>query len=372
MGPFMKLERWRRRAARPWLLLRPGTHAEAWHWARVEQGRVQASGSGAPPAIPAARVALVLPGERCSHFQVAAPPVLKRHEWPLLLEDRLLQSAEDLACGCLARQPGWLQLVCVEQALLDAWLAQCAEWQLDVQRCWAQFQLLPVPAPGAAWRWLQEAGSNLFVGRSAEARQHWLAWPVELQAATPGGVWSELETQTVEGQWPEPLAALDGLPSLFERRRVQRQARPLSPGLWRLPAACLALAVLWAGLWASQQWRQQGVYQAQVEAVVGPVTSLREATQRIKQQRQGADERQLRSRQLQHLQAELDGWLRANASWQLSAAQFDGQRWTLRLQGHEAVDESAWQAMASAIGVAVQVTQASDELNLTFDLGGAS
>lgn len=368
----MKLERWRRRAARPWLLLRPGAHAEAWQWARVEQGRVQASGSGEPPAMPGARVALVLPGERCSHFQVAAPPGLKRHEWPLLLEDRLLQSAEELACGCLAREPGSMRLVCVEQALLDGWLARCAEWQLDVQRCWAQFQLLPVPAPGAAWCWRQEGGASLFVGSSAEARQHWLAWPVELQAVAPAGIWGELEIHRLEGAWPEPLAALDGLPSLFERRRAQRQARLPGPGLWRLPAACLALVVLWAGLWASQQWRQQGVYQAQVEAVVGPVTSLREAAQRVKQQRLGADERQLRLRQLQHLQTELDGWLRANAGWQLSAAQFDGQRWSLRLQGHEAVDDSTWQAMASAIGVAVQVTQASDELNLTFDLGGAS
>lgn len=368
----MKRERWRRRAARPWLLLRPGTHPEAWQWARVEQGRVQASGSGAPPATPGARVALVLPGELCSHFQVAAPPGLKRHEWPLLLEDRLLQSAEDLACGCLAREPGWMRLVCVEQAQLDGWLDQCASWQLDVQCCWAQFQLLPEPSAGAAWCWHQGTGSTLFVGRSGEARQHWLAWPVELQAATPTGIWRELEIHRLEGAWPEPLAALEGLPSLFEWRRVKRQARPLSPGLWRLPAACLALAVLWAGLWVSQQWRQQGLYQAQVETVVGPVTSLREAAQRVKQQRLGADERQLRVRQLQHLQTELDGWLRANAGWQLSAAQFDGQRWTLRLQGHEVIDDSAWQAMASAIGVAVQVTQASDELNLTFDLGGAS
>lgn len=368
----MKRERWRRRAARPWLLLRPGADAQAWQWARVEQGRVQASGCGAPPPITGARVALVLPGELCSHFQVPAPPGLKRHEWPLLLEDRLLQSAQDLACGCLARGPGSMQLVCVEQTLLDGWLAQCAEWQLDVQRCWAQFQLLPVPAPGSAWCWRQDAGASLFVGRSAEARLYWLAWPVALQAATPAGVWRELEMHTVEGDWPEPLAALDGMPSLFERRRGKRQVRQMSPGLWRLPAACLAVAVLWAGLWSSQQWRQQGVYQAQVEALVGPVASLREAAQRVRQQRLGADERQLRLRQLEHLQTELDGWLRANGSWQLSAARFDGQRWALRLQGHEVIDDAPWQAMASAIGVAVQVTQAGDALNLTFDLGAAS
>lgn len=368
----MKRERWRRRAARPWLLMRPGTHGEAWQWARIELGHVQASGSGAPPPIAGARVALVLPGELCSHFQVPAPPGLKRHEWPLLLEDRLLQIAQTMACGCLGREPGCMQLVCVDQALLDGWLDQCAAWQLDVQRCWPEFQLLPAPSPGTAWCWQRDARLSLFVGSSAEARQHWLAWPIELQAAAPAGIWRELEIQAFEGAWPERFAALDGLPTLFERRRAKRQARQMSPGLWRLPAACLALALLWVGLWTSQQWRQQGIYQTQVEEVVGPVASFREAAQRLKQQRQGADERQLRLRQLEHLQSELDGWLRANGSWQLSAAHFDGQRWTLRLQGYEVIDESPWQAMASAIGVAVQVSEANDELNLTFDLGAAS
>lgn len=368
----MKLERWRRRAERSWLLLRPGTHAEAWQWARVEQGRVQASGSGAPPAILDARVALVLPGELCSHFQVPAPPGLKRHEWPLLLEDRLLQSAQDLACGCVAREPGSMQLVCVEQALLDGWLEQCVAWQLDVQRCWAQFQLLPTPSPGTAWCWQRDKSLSLFLGTSAEARQHWLAWPVELQALAPSGIWAELQVCTIEGPWPGQFAVLDSMPSLFERRRAKRQLPRLRFADWRLPAACLALSVLWAGLWLNQQWTQQTVYRAQVEEVVGPVTSVREAAQRVKQQRQGADERQLRLRQLEHLQTELDGWLRANATWQLSAAHFDGKRWTLRLQGHEVIDDAPWQAMASAIGVAVQVTQASDELNLTFDLGASS
>lgn len=372
MGPFMKLERWHRARPRPWLLLRPGTHAETWQWARVEQGHMQASGSGAPPAIAGARVALVLPGEHCSHFQVPAPPGLKRHEWPLLLEDRLLQGAEDLACGCLAREPGSLQLVCAEQALLDGWLAQCAAWQLDVQRCWAEFQLLPQPAAGTAWCWQRDARRSLLVASTGQARRHWLAWPGELQGGLPAGVWGELEIATFAGAWPERWAALDGLPSLFERGRAKRQVRHLSPGLWRLPAACLALAAVWAGLWASQQWQQQGVYRAQVQALVGPVGSVREAAQRVRQQRQGADERQLRLRQLAHLQGELDGWLNANGGWQLSAAHFDGQRWTLRLLGHEVIDEAAWQTLAGAIGVAVQVARTRDELTLTFDLGATS
>ena len=84
----MKLE-WRRRApARSWLLLRPGV---IWDWLLVENGVAQREGQGEPPANLDAKVALIIPGERCSQFELAAPPGLKRDEWPLLLEDHLLQ-----------------------------------------------------------------------------------------------------------------------------------------------------------------------------------------------------------------------------------------------------------------------------------------
>ena len=109
----MKRE-WRRSApARPWLLLRPGQADAPWDWLLVDGDIPLRQGQGEPPAEPHARVALVVPGEACSHFQVPAPAGLRREEWPLLLEDQLLQEPQILACANLARLAGQVRLVVV-------------------------------------------------------------------------------------------------------------------------------------------------------------------------------------------------------------------------------------------------------------------
>lgn len=365
MGPIMKFERWPRRPPQRWLLLRP----QPWSWARVEHGRLLESGLGRPPQEAGVKVALIVPGNLCSHFQLPAPPGLKREEWPLLLEDRLLQAAEQLACGCVSRDGGQLALVSVEQARLGEWLQTCAEWHLQVERCWAEFQLLPAPAPGSAWCWRRSSDLSLFRGCTAEGRQHWLAWPTVLGAALPSG-WDDLERQVIDGDWPQRLAELQRLPSLFEPRRPRRLKLALAPGQWQPAAACLVLAAIWGGLWLHQQWRQAALYQAQVTAVVGPVGAPRQAAQLLKRQRQAEDERQLRLRQLDALQAQLASWLNTQAGWRLSAAQFDGQRWTLRLHGPATA--GPWQALASDAGVTVSVAEADDGVSLVFDLGAAS
>lgn len=152
----MKLE-WRRRApAQPWLLLRPG---EVWEWLLVSQGRPLRQGHGEPPAGLGARVALIVPGEHCSHFQLPAPPGLKREEWPLLLEDRLLQGDDDVLCACIWRHAGQLRLLVVARDRLSEWRGQCAAWGLAVECCWAEFQLLPDCAAEAAWHWRRGAMS---------------------------------------------------------------------------------------------------------------------------------------------------------------------------------------------------------------------
>ena len=366
----MKFETWRRRAT-PWLLLRPAEQESAWQWARIERGQVSAEGTGKPPLLANVQAALLLPGHLCSHFQLPAPPGLKRHEWPLLLEDRLLQPLQSLACGSPGRANGLLQLVCVDQAQLDAWLAQCAAWQLDVQRCWAEFQLLPTPEPGAAWCWQQERHC-LFSGQSEQGRLHWLALPNALAQAAAPSIWNTLQVETLQGDWLERFADLDRLPSLFERRRGRRQPLPLNPAAWRMPAACMALLLLWGALWLGQQWQQQRVYEAQVAEVVGPAASLRQASQALKRQREAVDERQLRMRQLQHLQAQVDAWLVANGGWQLAASHFDGRRWSLQLQGLEPMAVEPWQALASESAVQVQVSQTADAVQLIFDLGAST
>ncbi|MGS7252791.1 type II secretion system protein GspL [Pseudomonas anuradhapurensis] len=358
----MKVE-WRRRTpARPWLLLRPGA---TWHWALVDGGRVQSQGQGEPPLNLQASVALILPAEACSHFRVPAPPGLKREEWPLLLEDRLLQAADEVTCACLARGPGYLRLLVVARQQLDSWHRQCVEWGLPVQRCWAELQLLPTPEAGTAWHWQRTADLRLCKGLGEDGQEHWLAWPDALGDA-PRQPWAGLHKVPLSGDWPTALPPLDKLPGLFEHARNRRVLATVSRPQQRLLAACLALAVVWAGLWMTQQWRQAQLWRSQVIAVTGAQASPRHAAQALKRLREGALQQQLRMRQLEDLQAALQAWLRDHPGWHLDAVRFDGQRWQVRLAGEGSAPP--WQDMATAAGATVQV-QADQVL---FDLGAAS
>lgn len=358
----MKFE-WRRTApVRPWLLLRPG---EVWDWLLVEVGSAHRQGQGEPPANLQARVALIVPGECCSQFQLAAPPGLKRDEWPLLLEDRLLQNPDEILCACLSRQAGQLRLMAVERQLLGPWREQCAEWGLQVDCCWAEFQLLPTPEPGSAWQWQRTPELVLCKGRVEDGPEHWLAWPTAF-GELPRQPWSGLSQRVMSGTWPTVLAPLDNLPSLLDQPRQPRSLSGMSRQQLRLVAACLVLASIWAGLWLTQQWRQVQTWRAQVMAVTGEQASPRHAAQALKRLRQSQLQQQVRERQLEDLQARLQAWLRQHPAWRLQAARFDGQRWHLRLDGDVAAPP--WAEMASAVGAAVQVQNG----QVVFDLGAAS
>ncbi|MFJ4114142.1 type II secretion system protein GspL [Pseudomonas sp. NPDC089758] len=359
----MKLE-WRRRVpARPWLLLRPGV---VWDWLLVENGVAQRQGQGEPPANLGARVALIIPGERCSQFQLSVPPGLKRDEWPMLLEDHLLENAEQVQCACLARQAGQLRLLAVARAALEGWRGQCSQWGLEIERCWAEFQLLPTPEPGTGWQWQRAPGLCLYLGHSEEGHAHWLAWPDAL-GEVPQQPWGSLRNASQVGRWPGTLAPLDTLPSLFQRTRQARSA-PRMPALPRgLVVACLVLAVVWCGLWAGQQWRQVHTWRAQVLAVTGAQASPGQAAQALKRLRESELQQHLRERQLQDLQARLQAWLHEHPGWRLQAVRYDGQRWHLRLQGEGG--EPPWHEMASAAAAAVQVLSAAPSAHVVFDLG---
>lgn len=358
----MKFE-WRRHApAQPWLLLRPGP---VWHWALVEGGTVQCEGQGEPPANLQARVALILPAEACSHFRVPAPPGLKREEWPLLLEDRLLQATDEVACACLAREPGYLRLLVVARKQLDEWREQCAVWGVQVERCWAELQLLPVPEAGSAWHWQRPPGMSLHKGLAEDGAEHWLAWPDAL-GDMPKQPWAALQSVSLRGDWPSTFAPLDALPGLFERARRVRSLPVVSRQHQRLLAACLVLAAVWGGLWLNQQWRQAQLWRSQVIAVTGEQASPRHAAQALKRLRESELQQQLRTRQLEDLQTRLQAWLRDNPGWQLRAVRFDGQRWHLRLEGEGSTPP--WQDMAAAAGATVQVQAG----QVIFDLGAAS
>ncbi|CAK9890994.1 MULTISPECIES: GspL/Epsl periplasmic domain-containing protein [Pseudomonas] len=366
------LERWQTPRSNNWLLLRPGQGQTPWSWLHLTDGR-RAAGEGTPPSPDGARVALILPGNHCSHSQLAAPPGLKRDEWPLLLEERLLQPAESIRCGCVSRQGNQLELVSVDQALLGQWLAQCAHWGLSVERCWAEFQLLADTPAGTALCWQRSPDLLLLKGVTKQSRQHWLAWPTLLGSNLPAP-WPSLQPETLEGAWPAQFTALERLPSLFDLRptRQLRLRLSMAPGQGRLIAACALLGLLWCGLWLTQQWRQSEVYKAQVVALTGPVTSPRQAAQLLKRQHQGEEDRQLRLRQIAQLQAALQQWLQAQPAWHISASGFDGQRWTLQLRGDQPPEAATWEAIARQVGVPVAVAGGEDQLQLVFDLGAAS
>ncbi|MGN8252198.1 GspL/Epsl periplasmic domain-containing protein [Pseudomonas sp. SMV7] len=358
----MKVE-WRRRtAARPWLLLRPGA---TWHWALVDGGVVQSQGQGKPPLPLQARAALVVPAEACSHFRVPAPPGLKREEWPLLLEDRLLQAPDEVTCACLAREPGYLRLLVMARQQLDGWRTQCAEWDVPLERCWAELQLLPTPAAGAAWHWQRSAELRLCKGLGADGQEHWLAWPQALGDALPQP-WAGLHTVSLSGDWPSALPSLDKLPGLFEATRKPRASPLVSRSQRRLLAACLALAAVWAGLWMTQQWRQAQLWRSQVVAVTGTQASPRHAAQVLRRLREGELQQRVRLRQLADLQAALQAWLGEHPGLHLRAVRFDGQRWHVRLTGEGIAPP--WHDMASAAGATVQVQAG----QVVFDLGAAT
>ncbi|AXO89627.1 type II secretion system protein GspL [Pseudomonas parafulva] len=351
----MKVKRRWRAAPRPWLLLCPGEHG--WRWRLQEPGEGRVEGQGRAPQIPGARVALVVPGEACSHFQLAAPPGLKREEWPLLLEDRLVQDLDAVDCACIGRTAGQLRLVVTARHRLDEWLAQCAAWGLQVERCWAEFQLPAAPRPGQGWHW-QQGTQDLCARISQEGREQWLAWPQAL-----GDVpWDDDGVLRFTGDWPPHWADLERLPSLRPLRRARRslQSTPLQR---RALIACAALAVVWGGLWLGQQWRQAEVFRQQVLAVTGAQASPRQAAQRLRTLQQDDDDAALRLRRLQVLQEQVNVWLLAHPHWRLRAVRFDGQCWSVQLEGEGAAPP--WQDMAAAVGATVQVQSPA----VVFDLG---
>lgn len=134
----------------------------------------------------------------------------------------------------------------------------------------------------------------------------------------------------------------------------------------RLLAACLVLAAVWGGLWLSQQWRQAQFWRSQVITVTGEQASPRHAAQALKRLRERALQQQLRTRQLDDLQARLQAWMRDNPGWHLQAVRFDGQRWHLRLAGEGSAPP--WSDMATSAGATVQIQGG----QVIFDLGAAS
>ncbi|WP_050507737.1 type II secretion system protein GspL [Pseudomonas syringae] len=372
----MKLfERWRaeRSAARQWLLVRPGFNpADPWQWRRLPGAEF---GDGPPPSRFAQdSVALIIPAAYCSHFQVPAPPGLKAHEWPLLLEDSLQQPVDQLQVSCLSRTNGHLELLVAERALIRRWLDECEAMGFSPSHLWAEMQLLPNPAPGQLLRWSRDQDACL-KRAGANGVQHWLVWP-DVLGDLPED-WQHPQGE-ITGDWPSHWAELSRLPNLLtgsgNRQAKGRLRTPsFSPTQRRLLNSCGLLALVWACVALGQFWQQVPVWKAQVEAVTGPVASARQAERVLA--RLSADQLDWRTRQQQLVELEqaVERWLDTQPDWGVSGSYFDGQRWRVVLSGSSPAPAIGhWQAMARSAGskVTVEPDPKTALLTLNFNLDG--
>lgn len=365
-------DRWRkqRRESRQWLLVRPPVEPEQpWQWCWLPTGQ---QGDWPPPqAALLGEPVLVIPARHCSHFQVPAPPGLKRHEWPQLLEDVLQQPAEQVHIQCLFRVAGHMELLVVERALVQQWLEQCEALGVVPGPVWSELQLLPSRVSGEVLHW-RRPGLDCLVQTGTHGERRWLVWPQGL-GGFPN---SWLPTRAWQGAWPEEWAVLDTLPSLLEGQRPARnkvaRVSLLNPLQRRLMVACGALALCWGALVLGQFWQQIAGWKAQVEALTGPLNSPQQGARQLARiQSEHADWR-VRQQQLLALEQSMDQWLEGNPGWGISGSHFDGRTWRLALHGGTPEPGLAhWQAIAQQAGVQVGVEPATRNAGLTvsFDFG---
>lgn len=358
------------RAPRGWLLVRPAPEAAGWEWCCHPDGR---SGAWPPPSdVSRDRLALVLPAAACSHFQVPAPPGLKRHEWPMLLEDVLQQPVEQVRVECLSRREGHLELLVIEQARLDRWLSECQGLGMTPGAVWAEPQLVPQQPAGRTLRWTRTLDDCL-LHTAENGTRHWLIWPRQLGPCPAD--WPQAD-QHMAGDWPSQWTSLERLPSLLGRpvaRRVRGPGRVQFTRLQRrLAGVCAGLALCWAGVLAVQFWQQVPVWKAQVEAVTGPVADARQAARALTRLQARQTDWRSRQQQVAELEASVADWLASGPGWGVSGNYFDGRNWRLVLSGDAAAPEAGhWQAMGKAVGAVASavVDHKTSLLTVNFDLG---
>lgn len=302
--------------------------------ARLQDGQLQAAAALPASAQP---VTLLLHGEDCSLFDVAAPKGLRPHEWGLLLEDQLLAEASDQHLVCLGRSPGRLRLLALDRALLEAWREHCAACGWTVAACWVDFQLLPEPTA--------ESGIGLRLGEGLrfktrlEGHEVWLTWPHALEASLPPALAALLEAGPEASRdplWPRPAAGVAPL-DLWPRQGQRRSRpalglpRPLVLGM----AAAAVLAILHLGLQQVQQWRLAQLDRAYVAQRLGLASDRLEA---------GRAERelQLASRTRRQLEGQWRLWQRLREPLGAALTSAPGLRlveWSLDEQGIQLVLE---------------------------------
>ncbi|MEH3022884.1 MAG: type II secretion system protein GspL [Pseudomonas oryzihabitans] len=300
--------------------------------ARLQDDRLHVAAALPASAQP---VTLLLHGEDCSLFDVAAPKGLRPHEWGLLLEDQLLEEASGQHLVCLSRAPGRLRLLALDRALLDAWRAHCAASGWTVAACWVDFQLLPEPTA--------EGGIGLRLGDSlrfktrVDDRELWLTWPRALETCLPpelAALLTPASRETQAGLWPQPATGV--APRDLWPRQGQRRARPalgLPRPLVLGMAAAAVLAAVHLGLQQLQHWRQGQADRHYVAQRLG-LTSERLDAGRVARELQLAGHAQRQLEQRWRLWQRLSGPLGAALTAQPGLWLVE---WSLDEQGIQAV-----------------------------------
>ena len=354
------------------LLVRPPIDpADSWQWCSVPGNQ---SGDWPPPAnLMPDTIVLIIPAALCSHFQVAAPPGLKRHEWPLLLEDVLQQPADQVQVSQLSRIEGYVELLVVERARINGWLADCEALGIAPSCLWAEPQLLPPQPPGQQLHW-HRAGDRCIIRGAENGAQHWLVWPPVLGDLPEQ--WRQ-PNEEMTGAWPAQWAVLERLPNLLESPVVRLVKAPRGHGLFtrtqrRLAGACTTLALFWVGVLGVQFWQQIPAWKAQVEAVTGPVNNAQQAARSLARLQALQTDWRSRQQQVTELETAVSHWLASQKGWGVSGNYFDGRSWRLVLNGNAAPPPvSHWQAMGKAVGAtaSVEPNDKASLLTVHFDLG---
>ncbi|KUM41466.1 type II secretion system protein GspL [Pseudomonas sp. EpS/L25] len=310
--------------------------------ARLQDDQLQAA-----TALPASAqpVTLLLHGEDCSLFDVAAPKGLRPHEWGLLLEDHLLADASGQHLVCLGRAPGRLRLLALDRTLLDAWREHCAACGWTVAACWVDFQLLPEPTT--------EGGIGLRLGDSlrfktrVDDRELWLTWPRALEASLPPDLTALLtpaSNETRDDLWPRPAKGVtpqDLWPRQGRRRTLPTLGLPRSLVLGMAAAAVLAAVHL--GLQQLQPWRQAQADRHYVAQRLGLASERLEAGRAARElQLAGRTQRQLeeRWRLWQRLGGPLGAALAAQPGLRLVEWSLDEQGIRVALDGPASLDQA--------------------------------
>lgn len=353
-----------RPAAANWLLVRPDD-ARAWRWQHWQAGTLAAEGDWPPPAaLQALHCALVVPVDAVSYFETAAPPGVRPDEWPMLLEDRLLQSPETVRVGCIGRRGKTLQLVALDRARLARWQRDATALGVHVERFWSEFQLVPEAKAGEAQQWTAPPFTCL-VRADEQGGQKWLAVPEELAEAVLGDA-----LQTGRAVIPGSGVVLDGLPSLQPTSRAPRSAARWR-GTVRLAGACAALSFGWAVLAGAMSWQEGSLVRASLSERLGTST-LQQAESRLRTIQRDDQQRLFRQQQVRALGQAVDAWLVEHPEWALESLGFDGRYWEIKLNGYAEAPESTsrWDRLASEVGGTASLTQSSGTLIARVDLEG--